>query len=294
MSCVQLLLVWAGSSAGTAIPRRQLVRTVGMGAAAAFVSREPGTAFAAAPVKTDDVARIVAELDNKEIELRSVGQPWTRRLLRDEALDSSVPVEPELPAWLAGTWNVSAKYLTIALPIGRKGLGINIPGVRMASIIALPNVGAEPKGYLQRYARTADEAFNAKSSVEAYWIGSNVTVSAAKRGQLSLSIVPPVGGEIKQAQRVELMPVHAAWGYPNGATDDFVFEQVWKQKNVDAAFVTNYKILQRFTKLPDGNVLSRQKVVSFANPTDEQYMESEGKAVLTIFMEYFLERLPPR
>ena len=43
------------------------------------------------------------------------------------------------------------------------------PGVRMASILVLPNLGSEPKGYTLSFSRTPDRSANAKATLEAFW-----------------------------------------------------------------------------------------------------------------------------
>jgi hypothetical protein len=236
------------------------------------------------------VVRLTAELADDTLAQTSVGQPWTRRLLRDVPIDASIAVEPELPEWLAGTWNVSAKFAGVKLPLGRTGISINTPGVRMASVALLPNVGGEPRGYAQRYTRTQDVAFNVQRDLEAYWLGSNATASAVgERGSVRVAVTPPSGGDAPP-QRIDLTPVHAVWASPSA--DDFIFEQVWKQKNIDGAFEGQFKVLQRFRRNADGSVISRQKIVGFAHPTDPGYMETEGKATVTYEMDYVMVPLP--
>lgn len=222
-----------------------------------------------------------------EPQFTSVGKPWTRRLMGTAPTTAADVTVPQLPTWLAGTWNVSAKFVGVKLPLSRGSLSLQTPGVRMASALVLPNVGGEPNGYLQRFGATADVTFNVPTSVEAYWPGSNVTVvdGAGSPRRIRVAVQPPTGqGKEVGDQRIDLEAVHAAW--MEAANGTYAYEQVFRQKNVDAAFDGDYLVLQSFSPLDPGvdgrpqRAESRLRLAAFSHPSDANYMETGGKAVI--------------
>mmetsp|Transcript_20632 Transcript_20632/g.69248 ORF Transcript_20632/g.69248 Transcript_20632/m.69248 type:complete len:309 (-) Transcript_20632:315-1241(-) len=295
-------LAWAAALAPLAscgpVPRRVAIRTLTTAAFTAPVAAqlvapargEPPAPAAEAPPALSTSDRILAELEGRA-EITSVGQPWTRRLLSASPVPEGTVVLPQLPAWLEGSWNVTAKFEGVILPLKRNALSLQTPGVRMASALVLPNVGSEPQGYLQRYGRTPDLPFNTARAVEAYWPGAEVlgVGPAAGPGAFRLTVrSPPKGSEAGTEQRVDLFPVHAAWATtPDGP---YLCEAAYRQRNVDAAFDSHYKVLERYSRAGPGRVEVRQRLAAFSHPSEAKYMESGGKAVILYDMGYNLTR----
>mmetsp|Transcript_9617 Transcript_9617/g.28250 ORF Transcript_9617/g.28250 Transcript_9617/m.28250 type:complete len:279 (-) Transcript_9617:245-1081(-) len=170
----------------------------------------------------------------------SWGQPWSKAGARVGPVDALV-----YPAWLQGTWTANATMDQIAFPIGRQFITDATPGVRMASLLPLPNVGNNPVFTLnfpgEKGGAVADRAFNAQSTLEGFWPAANVTkVEIPSADYLKLTYVAPTRSMKDFEQHVELTTLFEEVGEKTPGT--FAWSQVFTQNNVEQAKQGTFKV----------------------------------------------------
>jgi hypothetical protein len=183
-----------------------------------------------------------------------------------------------LPDWLAGRWRVSSSIDGVTFPSGRKFITEAMPGVRMASILPLPNVGAAPTFDLE-YGATVEErrAANAKATLEAFWPSATVlSLSTPRAGAVRLRYSSPTK-TLRSANQSVALQLCASEGGPVGE-DEFVLSEVFQQDNLEQATRGEYLVLTSFRR-EGAAVRARQRVAAFLQPTDGAYFDAGGKPV---------------
>lgn len=147
------------------------------------------------------------------------GEPWSNTCTWGTT-PQLAPTEADLPGWLAGKlqelrtrdnrssharawrserltpiapsagrWRATSSLEKVSFPLGRKLLSEAVPGVRMASVLALPNIGATPAFDLEFVAEgrgvRPDRGMNAAAVFEAFWPQARV-----------LEATSPAGGQV--------------------------------------------------------------------------------------------------
>ena len=58
---------------------------------------------------------------------------------------------PDLPSWMAGHWLVTYRFDGVSFPNGRDRISLALPGTGLGTCAMLPNVGANPSPFVQRF-----------------------------------------------------------------------------------------------------------------------------------------------
>ena len=227
------------------------------------------------------------------------GEPWSDTCSwssRPPAISSEAP----LPEWLAGQWRVSSKLEGVRLPLGRSFLSETAPGVRMVSILPLPNIGATPD-FMLSFDKSRDGVFpnralNAKTTLEAFWPDANVTVaesSATSPGRVLLSYESPTRSGKRLGQRVDLH-LCASDSLPSAWGDETIVQEVFQQDNIEQGVRTHFLVLQSFTREGDtGKIRSKQRVAAFLQPSDGRYFDARGQPIAIYDYSFRLSPLVP-
>eukprot|EP00933_Yihiella_yeosuensis_P054019 TRINITY_DN52353_c0_g1_i1.p1 TRINITY_DN52353_c0_g1~~TRINITY_DN52353_c0_g1_i1.p1 ORF type:complete len:387 (-),score=79.67 TRINITY_DN52353_c0_g1_i1:172-1272(-) len=208
------------------------------------------------------------------------------------------------PDWMLGTWKVAYKKEDVRFPQGWGMLNPSLPGVAMASILRLPNVGAEPTA-TWRFVSSEDskgsrpdwslmlpsvlEAFwdTAKSSGSAFrqpgtgWVLTYKSPTAFEKGNLTERDVSLtwLGGEVWQ----------------EGSDSNSLISVEWirqRDKLQDPAGVADYKVLMALQKNAGDvpSITGFMRIAAFLQPVDTKYIEAEGRAAAVY--EYSLTLSP--
>lgn len=114
------------------------------------------------------------------------------------------------PIWLAGEWVVIASRFEGVQ--GFEPFGpTTVPGARRGTCIALPNVGAAPRNYRQRYGTPDDDLFNDAQTLRAFWDDVvDVDVRRVSDTRRSLSYTAPTTTLGRRRQRADVDVLHQA------------------------------------------------------------------------------------
>lgn len=181
----------------------------------------------------------------------------------------------------------------VTFPSGRKFITESMPGVRMVSMLPLPNIGNTPRGFEVAFGATpdAERAQNAKSVLEAFWPASRVLSATSPRdGAVRLRYSSPTK-TLKSANQTLTTQLCSSEG---GALsdDEFLLAEVFQQDNEDQGTRGEYEVLTSFRRDGDGSVRVRQRVAAFLQPTDGAYFDAAGKPVA--FYDYSFRYVRPR
>lgn len=220
------------------------------------------------------------------------GQPWSRSCEWD-AEPPALESEASLPAWLAGRWRVTSKLERVDFPLGRGYLTELTPGARMASILALPNVGNAPDFELV-FDADGDgarplRADNARRTLEAFWPDASVVEAGAEAGgRLRLTYEAPTRTRRNVRQSIDARLCSTDGGLLSA--DEWVGAEVVQQSNLEQGVRAQYLLLQSYRRMGPTLVKSRQRVAAFLQPTDPKYFDAGGRPVALYDYAYELRR----
>jgi len=225
--------------------------------------------------------------------LTAWGQPWSTSCSWGSY--PTAPVETVLPRWLVGRWRVKSKVDGVSFPMGRNLISESLPGVRMVSILPLPNVGSAPMFELEFMPNSdggavANRLANSVATLEAFWPSARVIDAEAPRpGQVLLRYESPTRSRSKVMQSV-LTQLCASDG---GASQSgaFVWSEVVQQDNVEQGTRGQYQVLLEFTPESTDRILARQRVAAYLQPTDGGFFDALGKPVALYDYSFVLTRL---
>ena len=238
--------------------------------------------------------------------LSSWGEAWSSSCSWG-AGPTPLKAQAELPSWLAGRWSVKASIEGVKFPMGRKYLNEKMPGVRMASILPLPNIGNEPTfemeyGTERGGAVVPARGANAAATLEAYWPAAKVLdVETPSVGRLLMRYESPTRsmGRVSQSVDIQLCaseggPLSAA---ATRAPAEWVTSEVFRQDNIEQGIRGEYTVLSAFARA-DGDssatpsvVRCRQRIAAFLQPTDGAYFDVVGKPVALYDYNYVMTRV---
>jgi len=178
----------------------------------------------------------------------------------------------------------------IRFPQGWGVLNPQLPGMAMASILRLPNVGAEPSAIWRFEPEAggvrADWARTLPSVLEAFWDQARVTAPPARRPGVgwAVSYRSPVAGAPKGSLTERTVTLtwlgSAAW---QDGKDASILSVEWVRQRDELtapAGVTDYKVLTALRQDPEGRTVSGLvRVAAFLQPVDDAYIEAKGEAV---------------
>ena len=257
---------------------------------------QPSTAVA---VPEDRLSRLAAAVrGNGDAGLSAWGESWSSSCSWSASPVPLSTAATPLPSWLEGRWRVTSNIDGVTFPIGRKFITEALPGVRMASILPLPNIGATPK-YELTYGSTVDEqrAANAASTLQAFWPKATVLEATSPRaGSTKIRYSSPTKSmpSVNQSTVIQLC---SSEGGSIPATGEYIVAEVFQQDNLDQATRGEYLVLTSFAKQGDASaeqpsaVRVRQRVAAFLQPTDGAYFDAQGKPVAFYDYSYQYERL---
>ena len=218
---------------------------------------------------------------------------------------------------------------SVSFPLGRRMVSEKVPGVRMASILTLPNVGNAPTFELSFVTSgdgivRSDRGANAISTLEAFWPSASVLDSSATGGQFALRYESPTRSSGRVAQSVDVRLCGSEGGAASGDDDSWLVSEVFQQDNIeqvwnhrmptrrahpDMATATlmrvprawfaeqgirgQYQVLSVYRRLPSqpGLVRCRQRVAAYLQPADSAFFDAQGKPVVLYDYSYTMKRL---
>ena len=267
----------------------------------------PSTARAAIDVlpRSDEEigARLVAELEGT-VPIRCWGVPWSRG--GDAAL-RAVDSDLILPTWLRGEWRVTRTEMKGAsFPKGNRFLSDRTPGARMASLLALPNIGNAPTGFTQRFVAppdgsrsgaVVDAPFNLAANLEAFWPASHVTdARSTSVATVALEYASPTRTRSNVTQHVTLTTRFAEGGVVvprdgRPAGEAFAWAEVYAQDAKEQGLRTDFKVVRVASLTAPDTVQLRLRAAAFMLPTDALYLDAEGDPVGLYDYAFQLERV---
>lgn len=282
---------------------RRLALRDGLLSAAMFsaVSR-PLPSFATEP--SDRVFQLGASVRGKgDAGLSSWNQQWSSSCSWSAKAPPPLEQQASLPDWLAGRWKIQSSIDGVQFPLGRSYVGEKMPGVRMASVLPLPNIGSTPTFEVEFVASTASGAVvpargaNAAATLQAFWKEARVVdIETPSVGRLLLRYESPTRSMGRVNQSVDLS-VCASEGGPLDPSsgqggDEWVTSEIFKQDNIEQGIRGEYQVLSGFSRVgTQGAVRCRQRVAAFLQPTDGAYFDALGKPVALYDYTFMLTRL---
>lgn len=214
------------------------------------------------------------------------------------------------PAWMEGLWSVRAKLTNYAAPLGLKYVSSGGSNVDMAkqSLAEQQSRLGVPVDYRLRYVKTKrqhiveDRIYNLAAREDAY-AGRNVT----KRVVYADSPGSTREDAIKRGDGPD-DPLLAALLYSKLGVQKILVtrfqteedsEDVWRSSQATRTLLAqgrmnpiavDEEILTEYTRLSDGNVAGRIRLLGFLNPNDPMFFEAGSKAVT--IADYALQLTP--
>jgi len=212
------------------------------------------------------------------------------------------------PAWLVGTWDVKYRKDDVRLPKGWFVMNPQVPGVSMASVLRLPNVGAEPLARWRfepasavdgRQGARPDWAFTLPRVLESFWDQAKSGAAPTRRAGVGWAVnySSPVAGTPKGSltERTVLLMWLAGDTWEDEADGSCLSIEWLRQRDEllgpDGAF--DYKVLTALRRVDDvQRVDGFVRVGAFLRPVDDGYMEANGEAVAVYDYSVTLTRVP--
>ncbi|GIL49804.1 hypothetical protein Vafri_6022 [Volvox africanus] len=238
---------------------------VGTAAAAAGASSPPPPPSIASflqPLLPPPVPDLLAQLEGRA-PIFQPGVAWSLRN-RDRQLF--------YPSWLAGEWEVTARFAAASFPQGRRLLGRTVPGVLKGSmVVALPDVGAAvdaPLHYRMRFMESpqgggvvADRVFNVRQLMDAFY-GFEVCRRVEYEPLENPTRMTVVYATPRQDRSVISEDLRKAELIINNriseqiSPTDFICAELFRQISQASAqgFVGDYEIISRYSLLQPGAI----------------------------------------
>ena len=206
----------------------------------------------------------------------------------------------ETPPWLAGAFTVAASRLDgVAFPRGGGKPPPTAAGARMGTILALPNVGATPRGYARVFGPRLDGAAaeNAAAALPAFWPAAEGVTAVDGGGRVTVAYAAPTVSRGVQKQRIVAERLACAAGAVDGASA--VVAERWAQassvedRGVDddapsPPLSGTYTAWHRYDALAGGDVRETLRVAAF----DDDPAAPPGAPPLAVYDYSFLLRRP--
>ena len=169
------------------------------------------------------------------------------------------------PEWLRGDWTVAAsRFEGVSFPQSgsyypRGGFTQTIAGARRGTILAIPNAGAAPKGYLRSFAPTlgtSSDVTNAAATLKAFWSdATDIAVDqSAKRTVIRYTAPTVKRGVLPQRIVADRLACASTEG-----PDSLIVAERWAQASVvddaDAALTSlsgTYTTWHRYDRVDQG------------------------------------------
>eukprot|EP00434_Breviolum_minutum_P015092 symbB.v1.2.013305.t3/scaffold936.1/size150329/2 len=196
------------------------------------------------------------------------------------------------PSWLAGQWKVECKKRDVRFPQGWGLLSAQMPGVAMASILRLPNVGAEPT--LQWRFKEVNGGAQAEweeifpNTLEGFWPDAHVA-AAPKRGAngWALTYASPTAMFRKDGNLTERTVISKWFGSELWQKENQCYSVEWIRQTDIRGWkgmggqdgVADYKVLMTLTQQEKGGISGKMRIAAFLQSVDPGYFEANGNAV---------------
>ena len=112
---------------------------------------------------------------------------------------------PATPPWLEGEYTVAAsRFEGVSFPRGGAAPRQTAPGSRKGTLLLLPNVGANPRGYARAFDAALDgaDARNAAATLKAFWPEASAATTTSSAGRTTLEFAAPTVSRGDQPQRI--------------------------------------------------------------------------------------------
>mmetsp|Transcript_30051 Transcript_30051/g.70035 ORF Transcript_30051/g.70035 Transcript_30051/m.70035 type:complete len:365 (-) Transcript_30051:101-1195(-) len=241
--------------------------------------------------------------------LRDVSAPeMTWRPLEDDigaAADGLV-----FPKWLAGEWDVKYSDPDAQFPIGMSYLESSVPGVAMASVLRLANIGNEPsvRWRLEQVSVGGKEgacfdwASTLPATLQAFWEKANVSAPAQRADPEGwrISYMAPTSrsgnSTLREATltwlagRVVEQSVQTQAGLQQEVLSAEWLQQ--KEPTLGPRFAENkYRVLMRLRRLGENVAEGRLRVAGYLKTSDLKYFDAADRAVVVYDYQLRLQRV---
>jgi len=194
------------------------------------------------------------------------------------------------PDWLQGKWTVVSEFDGVTFPLSRSKFPMTAAGARRMSSAYMPNIGSNAKDYTLIFTEKGpDYEHNQKEIIRAFWpearLSSYKFREKSNPPKASLEYVGPTKKfkEVSQAVSLEFAEMETLSFRPG----QFLTGESIIQDNIEQDLVTYYRHARSFELQSDGNVVSRERVATFANPKlDQDIMENNPKGIPLGIFEY--------
>lgn len=183
----------------------------------------------------------------------------------------------------------------VTFPLGRNFINDAVPGVRMASVLMLPNVGNTPAFDLtfsrdKNGAVQVDQSERVQALLEAFWPDARVVSveQATEAGRTRLWYDSPSRRGERKQQSVDLRECSDEGKLVPGGR--YFEQQVYQQDNIEQGVRGFYTVLNTFERDGERGVKWSQRVAAFLQPTDSRYMDAMGRPVA--FYDYTFKMSP--
>ena len=208
------------------------------------------------------------------------------------------------PDWLEGEWSITSNILGVAAPLGRQYLPSDLARVRLGTISSAD--GVPPLQYNVRFVRrlsdnaiVSDRENNLRSVQDAsagYARVQSVEFDGSSTLKVKYSPFGPNGtfpGESRAEVYIQRRRQSSA-----AASERFAFAEATRTVLLAqgrSVTISDAETINEFTRLDDGNVIARQRVLRFLtpNPNSQEgvlWSEARGRAVALLDYELRLAR----
>lgn len=98
----------------------------------------------------------------------------------DVVPESTCTSLPSLPSWMEGHWMTTYKFDGVSFPNGREQVSLTLPGAGLGTCAVLPNVGANPAPFVQRFGRNGS-SFESKEDDESPFVVEDVAYNLPRK-----------------------------------------------------------------------------------------------------------------
>ena len=199
---------------------------------------------------------------------------------------------PATPPWLEGEYTVAAsRFEGVSFPRGGAAPRQTAPGSRKGTLLLLPNVGANPRGYARAFDAALDgaDARNAAATLKAFWPEASAATTTSSAGRTTLEFAAPTVSRGDQPQRIVAERLACAAEEP--APRSLVFaERVAQASGIvgdeSLGLAGSWSAWHRYDAV-DGGVREKLRVAVF---DDRDVAGADERPLVVLEYAFFLKR----